>query len=77
MTTQVIYESSDRSVYQVGNQIKQAYCVIEAYDMTLEAVATKTMHLLPQCPDLAAFRARFLMPVASDILLPAEEPAQA
>src|SRR5699024_7284081 len=77
MTTQVIYEGSDMSVYQVGHQIKQAYGVIEAYDMTLEAVVTKTMHLLPQCPDLAAFRARFLMPVASDILLPAEEPAQA
>ena len=76
MTTQVIYEGSDMSVYQVGHQIKQAYGVIEAYDMTLEAVVTKTMHLLPQCPDLAAFRARFLTPVASDILLPAEEPAQ-
>ena len=73
MTTQVIYEGSDMSVYQVGHQIKQTYGVIEAYDMTLEAVVTKTMHLLPQCRDLADFRTRFLTPVASDILLPAGE----
>lgn len=76
MTTQVIYEGSDMSVYQVGHQIKQTYGVIEAYDMTLEAVVTKTMHLLPQCPDLASFRSRFLTPVAHDILLPAEEPLE-
>ena len=73
MTTQVIYEGSDMSVYQVGHQIKQAYGVIEAYDMTLEAVVTKTMHLLPRCPDLAAFREQFLTPVSHDILLPAGE----
>ena len=61
------------SVYQVGHQIKQAYGVIEAYDMTLEAVVTKTMHLLPRCPDLAAFREQFLTTVSHDILLPAGE----
>lgn len=72
MTTQVIYEGSDMSVYQVGHQIKEAYGVIEAYDMTLEAVVTKTMHLLPRCRNLADFRTRFLTPVAHDILLPAE-----
>lgn len=76
MTTQVIYEGSDMSVYQVGHQIKQTYGVIEAYDMTMESVVTKTMHLLPQCPDLASFRSRFLTPVACDILLPAEEPLE-
>lgn len=70
MTTQVIYEGSDMSVYQVGHHIKEQYGVIEAYDMTLESVVTKTMHLLPQCPDAAAFRERFLTPVAQDILLP-------
>ena len=73
MTTQVIYEGSDMSVYQVGHHIKERYGVIEAYDMTLEAVVTKTMHLLPQCPDLASFRQAFLTPVACDILLPAGE----
>ena len=39
--------------------------------MTLESVVTKTMHLLPRCPDLASFRERFLTPVSHDILLPA------
>ena len=72
MTTQVIYEGSDMSVYQVGHQIKRDYGVIEAYDMTLEAVVTKTMCLLPRCPDLGQFRRAFLTPVACDILLPEE-----
>lgn len=76
MTTQVIYEGSDMSVYQVGHQIKQTYGVIEAYDMTLESVVTKTMHLLPHCQNLTEFRSRFLTPVAHDILLPAEEPLE-
>ena len=72
MTTQVIYEGSDMSVYQVGNQIKKDYGVVEAYDMTLEAVVTKTMYLLPLCRDLSAFRRAFLTPVSWDILLPEE-----
>lgn len=70
MTTQVTYEGSDMSVYQVGHMIKEKYGVIEAYDMTLEAVVTKTMWLLGQSRDLNAFRRGFHTPVQHDILLP-------
>lgn len=70
MATQVTYEGSDMGLYQVGHAIKKQYDIIEAYDMTLEAVVTKTMWLLAQCPDLDAFRRGFYTPVQHDILLP-------
>ena len=70
MTTQVTYEGSDMAIYQVGHMIKEKYGVIEAYDMTLEAVVTKTMWLLGQSADCSAFRRRFHSPVQHDVLLP-------
>ena len=70
MTTQVTYEGSDMSVYEVGHHIKSKYGVIEAYDMTLEAVVTKTMWLLGQSQDRNLFRNRFHTPIQHDILLP-------
>jgi L-asparaginase len=70
MTTQVTYEGSDMSVYRVGHIIKQQYDIIEAYDMTLEAVVTKTMWLLGTCRDGNTFRERFYTPVEHDILIP-------
>jgi len=69
MTTQVTYEGSDMSLYQVGHQIKEELGVLEAYDMTLEAVVTKTMWLLGQSSDLNRFREIFLKPIQNDILL--------
>jgi len=69
MTTQVTYEGSDMSLYQVGHRIKEKYGIIEAYDMTLEAVVTKTMWLLGQSRDLNDFRRSFHKPVQQDILL--------
>ena len=38
LTTQVENEGSDLSVYHVGNSIKQNLPILEAYDMTTEAV---------------------------------------
>lgn len=73
MTTQVTYEGSDMGVYEVGHTIKQKYGVIEAYDMTLEAVLTKTMWLLGHSKDPAEFRAGFHCPIQQDILLPEEK----
>ena len=70
MTTQVTYEGSDLGVYQVGHTIKNRYGVLEAYDMTLEAVLTKTMWLLGQDKAIDSFRRRFHTPVQQDILLP-------
>ena len=73
MTTQVTYEGSDMAVYEVGHHIKSNYGVIEAYDMTMEAVVTKTMWLLGQSTDRNLFRARFHNPVQHDILLPEQK----
>ena len=70
MTTQVTYEGSDMSIYQVGHIIKEKYGIVEAYDMTLEAVVTKTMWLLGQGLDQNGFRDRFYQPIQHDILRP-------
>ena len=46
MTTQVANEGSNMTVYEVGKKVKQDFNMIEAYDMTLEAVITKLMWLM-------------------------------
>ena len=54
MTTQVTQEGSNMSVYEVGQKIKNAFGLIESYDMTLEATVTKLMWILGQThePDM-------------------------
>ena len=42
MTTQVTQEGSNMSVYEVGQKIKNAFGLIESYDMTLEDTVTTT-----------------------------------
>ena len=66
--TQVPYEGSDMSVYQVGKQVKERYPVIEAYNMTLEAVVTKLMWVLGQARDLEEIRRLFYQPVQNDLI---------
>ena len=46
MATQVANEGSNMTVYEVGKQVKQDFNMMEAYDMTLEAVITKLMWLM-------------------------------
>ena len=46
MCTQVSHEGSDMTVYEVGHEMKTLCNILESYDMTPEAVATKTMWLL-------------------------------
>ena len=48
MATQVAREGSNLAVYEVGKKVKEEAGVMEAYDMTLEAVLTKLMWILPQ-----------------------------
>ena len=48
MTTQVVSEGSNMTVYEVGKKVKQDFDLLEAYDMTLEATITKLMWLLAQ-----------------------------
>ena len=68
MTTQVENEGSDLSVYHVGTVIKRDLPILEAYDMTTEAVTAKLMWLLGQTREQGEVARRFYVPVASDIL---------
>lgn len=68
MMTQVPYEGSDMSVYQVGQQVKEKYQLMEAYNMTMEAAATKLMWVLGQTSDPAEIRRLFYRPVQNDVI---------
>lgn len=48
MTTQVVSEGSNMTVYEVGKKVKKDFDLLEAYDMTLEATLTKLMWLMAQ-----------------------------
>ena len=69
MTTQVPHEGSDMATYRVGFKIKEAYELIESYDMTLEAVVTKLMWILAQTKEPDEVRRLFYRPVNYDIML--------
>ena len=68
MMTQVPYEGSDMSVYQVGQQVKEKYHLLEAYNMTLEAATAKLMWALGRSRDPAAVRELFYRPVQHDMI---------
>lgn len=68
MTTQVTNEGSNMSVYEVGKNIKQELGLLEAYDMTLEAVVTKLMWILGQTKDPEQIRLMFYQTINRDVL---------
>ena len=68
MTTQVPLEGSHMSVYEVGKNIKQQFGLIESYDMTLEATATKLMWILSQTKDPEEIRRLFYKTINRDTL---------
>lgn len=70
MTTQVPNEGSDIGLYRVGSRLKGVPGVLEAYDMTTEAVVTKLMWILGQTQARDEIRRLFYTPVAHDILYP-------
>ena len=72
VTTQVENEGSDLGVYHVGHALKRRLGVLEAYDMTCEAVAAKLMWILGRTRDRTEVERLFYTPVARDILWPAE-----
>ena len=71
LTTQVQNEGSDLTVYQVGHRLKDTLGVLEAYDMTTEAVLAKLMWILAKTGDRGEIQRLFYTPVAHDILWPA------
>ena len=70
VTTQVASEGSDLGVYHVGHRLKRDLRVLEAYDMTTEAVVAKMMWILGQTRDADLVDELFYTPVAKDILFP-------
>ncbi|MBO4419703.1 MAG: asparaginase [Oscillospiraceae bacterium] len=70
MTTQVENEGSNLSIYSVGNRLKTELGVLEAYDMTTEAVVAKLMWILGRTKDPRQIRCLFYSPVADDLLYP-------
>ncbi len=69
LTTQVENEGSDLGVYHVGHRLKNELKVLEAYDMTTEAVVGKLMWILGQTTNRSEVERLFYTPVARDILL--------
>ena len=72
LTTQVPSEGSDLGVYHVGYRLKRDLGVLEAYDMTAEAVVAKLMWILGQTQDRAWAERLFYTPIAKDILWPVD-----
>ncbi len=68
MTTQVQNEGSDLTVYSVGHGLKTNPNVLEAYDMTTEAVYAKMMWILGRTRQPDQVARLFYTPVAHDIL---------
>ncbi|MEG0751743.1 MAG: asparaginase [Oscillospiraceae bacterium] len=68
MTTQVPNEGSDMTIYKVGREIKEKLSLLEAFDMTLEAVLAKLMWVLALGGVRDELRARFYAPIGEDIL---------
>ncbi len=68
-STQVQHEGSDLSVYEVGRIARELPGVLEARDMTPEAVVTKLMWALGQCGDAVGAARLFQTPVQFDLLV--------
>ena len=68
ITTQVPHEGSDLAVYQVGARAAAQPGILQAYTMTVEAVVTKLMWILPQTRDLTEIKRLFYVPIACDLL---------
>ncbi|HHV12705.1 MAG TPA: asparaginase [Clostridiales bacterium] len=68
MTTQVPNEGSDMAVYMVGSELKSKVRIMEAYDMTSEAVLCKLMWILGQTKDPEEIQRLFYTTISNDIL---------
>ena len=72
MTTQVPNEGSDIAIYKVGHQLKKKNNILEAYDMTTEAVVTKLMWILAYTKDVSEVKQMFYKTISNDILFKKE-----
>ena len=67
-TTQVPHEGCDLAVYEVGRAVGELPGVLEARDMTPEAVAVKLMWALGQTEDREKAARLFETPIEYDIM---------
>ena len=67
-TMEVTQEGSNMSVYEVGQKAKNAFGLIESYDMTLEATVAKLMWILGQTSEADAVEELFYKTIGHDIL---------
>ena len=67
-TTQVPHEGCDLAVYEVGRAVGELPGVLEAHDMTPEAVAVKLMWALGQTDDREKAARLFETPIEYDIM---------
>lgn len=68
IATQVMLEGSDVELYEVGFRAMSRYHLLQAYDMTTEAIVAKLMWLLGKCNDFESFQREFYTPVSCDLL---------
>lgn len=67
VTTQVSYEGTDMSVYEVGKKYKTQLAVMEAYNMTSEAAVTKLMWILGQTKEKETIKKLFVKTINRDL----------
>lgn len=68
VATQVMFEGSDMGLYEVGVKALQKYNVLQAYDMTIEAVITKLMWIMAQTKDFEDVKKMFYTRIHEDSL---------
>ena len=68
VTTQVSYEGTDMTVYEVGRKYKTQLDVLEAYNMTTEAAVTKLMWILGQTKEKEKIKKLFVKTICRDLL---------
>lgn len=69
VSSQVTNEGSDMTVYEVGKKVKQDFQLLEAYDMTFEAVVTKLMWLMAEYENIDDIRKYFYQTINHDSIL--------
>ena len=68
VATQVMFEGSDMGIYEVGVKALNEYRVLQAYDMTIEAVITKLMWIMAQTKDFEEVKNMFYTRINEDSL---------
>ena len=68
IATQVMFEGSDMGIYEVGIKALNKLNVLQAYDMTIEAVITKLMWIMAQTKDFNEVKKLFYTRINEDSL---------